>query len=63
MKTLTIELTDEAHLFLVARARQTSAGLTVEQYAKAAIAGHVYESLVLERKFEVARAAVDLIDG
>lgn len=62
-REITITLTDEAYLFLQARARQASECLTVEDFAKTAIAAYMYESLVLEKKFAVARAAVALIDG
>lgn len=62
-KQIIITVTDEAHMLLEARARQTSQGLSVEDYAKAAIAGHLYESLAMEKKFAAARAALETVGG
>ncbi len=61
-REIKIQVTDEAYMFLEARVRQTSGGLTVEEYAKSAIAQHMYASLALEKKFDAARAAVSLLD-
>lgn len=61
-RQIVITVTDEAHMLLEAMARQTHAELSVEDYAKSAIAGHVYETLSLQKKFDAARAALATVE-